>query len=88
MTDADHYSRPERFVERKIAKRYRAAIHKHGLCLVCIHRDRDNTYWGKSVCSVGQGRLHPQCDTDGRSFKFTVDPEAIEQFKEGMKNAA
>ncbi len=81
MTDADHYSRPEMACERKIAKRYRAAIQKRGLCLVCTHRDREATYWGKNVCSIGQARMHPQCDKDGRGFRFTVDAEAIEQFK-------
>lgn len=30
MTDADSYSRPERFTERVAAKRYRAAIQKQG----------------------------------------------------------
>lgn len=88
MTEADAYSRPERFTERKTAKRYRAAIQKRGLCLVCTHRDRDNTYWGKNVCSIGQARMHPQCDRDGRAFRFTVDAEAIEQFKQGMPHAA
>lgn len=88
MTISDAYSKPERFTERKIAKRYRAAIHKCGLCLVCTHRDKHHTYFGMSICSVGEGRRHPQCETDGRPFKFTVDGDAIEQFKQGMKNAA
>lgn len=89
MTDPDHYSRPERFVERGIARRHLELIRQRGFCLVCVHRDTSGTYWGKSVCSLGVGRMHPHCETDGRSLKFTVDEAAIEKFKQGeMKNAA
>ena len=88
MTTPDGYSRPERFTERVAAKRYRAAIQKCGLCLVCAHRDPDNTYWGRVMCQYGTNRVFPQCNTDDRATKFTVDAEAVKRVREGMKNAS
>lgn len=88
MTDADHYSNPERFTERRGAKRYRAAINRLGLCCACIHRDRENTAWGKSICQYGQTRIYPQCQTDGRASKFEPDGEEVHRIMEGMQHAA
>lgn len=88
MTDADHYSTPERFAERRGAKRYAAAINRMGKCCACKHRDRDNTYFGLSMCQYGQNRVFPQCQGDGRPFKFEADGEEVHRIMEGMQNAA
>lgn len=88
MTDADSYSRPERFTERVAAKRYRAAIQKQGECMVCMHRDPDNLFWGRSMCKYGTNRVFPQCKTDDRAAKFTVDAEAVQRAMQGVKRAA
>lgn len=88
MTDADHYSNPERFAERKGAKRYAAAIRNLGQCCACVHRDRENTAWGRSICQYGNARLYPQCKTDGRATQFEVDGEAVQKLMEGIRDAA
>lgn len=80
--DSDVYTQPERYVERKIAKRYRAAIKKRGLCHACVHRDKETTYFGMAVCCIGEARRHPQCESDGRAFKFQFDPATLEEFKD------
>ena len=88
MTDADSYSRPERFTERVAAKRYRAVLAKQGQCKFCIHRDRENTYFDMRVCQYGTARIYPQCQSDGRPFKFEVDSEAVQLAMQGVKDAA
>lgn len=83
MTDADRYSNPERYAERRIAKRYRAAIQKRGLCSACVHRDRDNrTVFGMNCCEIGKDRIHPQCENDGKPKRFVFDPEVLGEFKD------
>ena len=88
MTDADHYSQPERFAERRGAKRYAAAINRLGKCCACIHRDRDATYWGRMICQYGNNRQFPECESDGRPFKFQADGEQVCRLMEGMQRAA
>jgi hypothetical protein len=78
----DSYTRPERAAEIRQAKRYRKAIEKQGLCCACKHRDRSETFWGRNVCRVGQQRMHPQCDRDGKGVRFEFDPDCLEQFKD------
>lgn len=88
MNDSASYSRPERFTERKGAKRYRAAIHKLGECCACIHRDTETTYWGKRICRYGQNRLFPQCKTDGKAHQFEADGEEVTRIMDGIQHAA
>jgi len=88
MSGSDSYSRPERYTERVGAKRYRSFIEKQGICAVCQHRDPDNTYWGRVMCKYGTNRVFPQCKTDERAAKFTVDGDAVKRVMEGMKNAS
>lgn len=65
------------------AKRYRAAIKKRGVCSACIHRDRDvTTVFGMNCCQIGQDRIHPQCEEDGKPKKFEFDPSVLEEFKD------
>jgi hypothetical protein len=78
---ADDFTRPERAAQIRQAKRYKRAIEKCGLCVACIHRDRSQTYWGRNVCRVGQQRMHPQCERDGKGVRFEFDPAVLEQFR-------
>lgn len=79
---ADTLTRPERAAQIRQAKRYRAAIEKRGLCCACKHRDKDNTYFGLSVCSIGQQRRHPQCERDGKAKRFEFDDSVLAQFQD------
>lgn len=81
MTE-DKYTRPERAAEIRLAKRYRSAIEKKGLCSACKHRDREATFWGRSICRIGQQRQHPQCDRDGKGVKFEFDETVLDQFRD------
>lgn len=82
----DDYTRPERAAEvmkaRRAVKRYKAHVERNGLCSVCKHRNRTETFWGRAVCRVGQQRQAPQCQTDGKGVKFEVDVDCLEQFRD------
>ena len=80
MTDGA-LTRPERAAQIRQAKRYKAAIEKRGLCSACKHRDPE-TYFGVSVCSVGQQRRYPQCETDGKATRFEFDDTVLAQFQD------
>ena len=78
---ADNLTRPERAAQIRQAKRYRNAIQKRGICCACIHRDRDRTtVFGMSCCEVGQDRIHPQCEKDGKAKKFQFDDTVLKEF--------
>lgn len=79
---AGKFTGPERSAQVRQAKRYRAAIEKKGLCSACKHRDKSETFWGRSVCRVGQHRMHPQCDRDGKGVVFVFDETVLDQFKD------
>ena len=87
-SSADGWTRPEKYAERVKAKRYRAVIESKGICAVCVHRDPDNLFWGRSMCKYGTNRVFPQCKTDDRAAKFTVDAEAVQRAMQGVKRAA
>jgi len=74
-------TRPERAAQIRQAKRYRAAIEKRGLCCACKNRGTE-TYFGLNVCSVGQQRRHPQCETDGKAPRFEFDDTVLAQFQD------
>lgn len=82
----DDYTRPERSAElmkaRRARKRYDAYKAKHGLCSVCKHRNRSETFWGRSVCRVGHQRTELVCAKDGKGVTFEVDVECLEQFRD------
>ncbi len=71
MTDPEHRA------QRVQAKRYRAAIRRQGTCMACIHRNREETFWGRSVCSVSEARQHPICERDGKLPRFVFDPDCL-----------
>lgn len=79
MSEADDVklTKPEQFAWRKQAKRLRNAIQKEGTCCACIHRDKT---FGKWHCKAAVDRSHPQCVTDGKQPKFTVDPDVLKRF--------
>jgi hypothetical protein len=79
---ADDYTRPERAAEVRQAKRYRAAIKKQGTCVACVHRNRDETFWGRAICKLGDKRQHPQCERDGKDLKFEFDASVLEAFRD------
>ena len=79
---ADSMTRPERAAQIRQAKRYRKAIDKRGLCSACVHRNREETFWGRSVCSIPGNRQHPTCERDGRMPKFQFDPTVLEEFQD------
>jgi len=83
---ADDYTQPERSAEvhkaRRALKRYKAHRAKHGPCSVCRHRDRTATFWGRSICRVGDNRQHPTCEQDGKGARFEFDETVLEQFKD------
>lgn len=83
MTDGA-LTRPERAAQIRQAKRYRAAIEKRGLCCACKHRG-DETYFGLNVCSIGQQRRHPQCETDGKALRFELDDTVLAEFQDQTK---
>jgi hypothetical protein len=59
---------PERYAQRKQAKRLAAAIRKRGRCSACIHRDRT---LGKFHCRNKEDRNGDNCgNTSGPRFKF------------------
>lgn len=80
-------TRPERAAQIRQAKRYRAAINRRGRCCACVHRDRENTYWGRNICSIGDNRQYPQCEQDGRGKRFTFDDTVLSQFQDREKAA-
>lgn len=79
---ADSFTRPERSAQILQAKRYKAKIRRMGTCCACIHRDQTTTYWGRSICSIGDNRQHPQCEQDGKTKTFEFDATVLEQLKE------
>jgi hypothetical protein len=79
---ADNLTRPERAAQIRQAKRYKAEIRKRGTCMACQHRDRSATFWGRSICRIGDNRQHPQCERDGKGLRFEFDPAVLEQFKD------
>lgn len=78
----DGFTRPERAAQIRQAKRYKRAIETRGLCCACVHRDRTQTYWGRNVCRVGQQRMHPQCERDGKGVRFEFDASVLDQFRD------
>lgn len=82
----DDYTRPERAAElmkaRRARKRYDAYKEKNGLCSVCKHRSRSETFWGRAVCRVGNQRQGPACINDGKGVQFEVDVDCLEQFRD------
>lgn len=56
--------------------------------MVCTHRDPDNLFWGRSMCKYVTNRVFPQCKTDDRAAKFTVDAEAVRRAMQWVKRAA
>lgn len=78
--NADDFTRPERAAQIRQAKRYRKAIEKRGLCTACKHRSLGETFWGRSICRIGQQRMHPQCERDGKGLRFEFDDTTLEQF--------
>lgn len=77
---ADEFTRPERAAQIRQAKRYKRAIEKRGVCCACIHRNREEKFWGRNVCRLGQQRQWPACDRDGREPRFTFDPDVLLEF--------
>lgn len=55
---------------------------KAGTCCLCIHRDKEETFWGRSICKLTGNRQHPVCDRDGRKPTFEFDPTVLEAFKD------
>lgn len=80
-------TRPERAAQIRQAKRYRSAIKRRGLCSACVHRNKETTYWGRSICSIGENRQHPQCEQDGRAKRFEFDATVLAQFQDQEKAA-
>lgn len=78
---ADDFTRPERAAQIRQAKRYKAAIEARGICSACKHRS-DETYFGRSVCTIGQMRQHPQCERDGKAKRFEFDDSVLAQFQD------
>lgn len=78
----DSLTRPERAAQVRQAKRYRAAIKREGLCSACKHRDKGTTFWGRSICRIGDNRQHPQCERDGKGVRFEFDADTLEKFKD------
>lgn len=78
----DALTRPERAAQIRQAKRYAAAIKKQGVCCGCKHRSRTEQFWGRSVCRIGQQRMHPQCERDGKGVRFEFDPDCLAQFSD------
>lgn len=76
MTD---FTRPERAAQIRQAKRYKAAIRNQGTCVACKHRSEE-TFWGRSICRIGNNRQHPECEKDGRGLKFEFDDSVLQQF--------
>lgn len=82
--DASFMTREERSYGRMQAKRYKAAMMKHGLCAMCIHRAPDTiTLFGLRVCKHGENRISEHCRVDGKQPKFEVDATAVERFRDG-----
>lgn len=83
----DGYTRPERHAERanarRIRKRMQAVTEREGLCCICMHRDREQKLWGRSVCRIGEQRQHPACDRDGKGLRFAFDAETLPRFQDG-----
>lgn len=81
MTDADTYSRPERFTERqkarrsKLSKRVDALRNREGLCALCVYRDRT---FGLLHCRSDMERRDGRCDRDGKLPRFAVDTKVVE----------
>jgi hypothetical protein len=69
---------PERYAQRKQAKRYAAAIRKRGRCSACIHRDRT---FGTFHCRNKPERNGNNCEsTPGPSFTF--DDTVLKEFSD------
>lgn len=67
---------------QRMAKRYRAAVKRRGLCAVCVHRHTKLVRHGQNLCRVDTGRQHPGCETDGRVPRFEVDGEAVRELSD------
>ena len=80
---ADDLTRPERAAQIRQAKRYRALIDRVGLCRACKHRDRHRTFWGRSMCRIGDHRQHPACERDGQVLRFEFDDSVLNSLREG-----
>ncbi len=71
---ADDLTRPERFAQRLQAKRYRARLHRLGLCYGCVHRDETA---GVYHCRNKEDRQRGACQTDGRAPQFKFDDTVL-----------
>ena len=61
------YTRPERAMERQLAKRTLAKINRAGGCAVCQHAVHG---WGRAACDT-PGRVFPRClSTPGKQFEL------------------
>lgn len=85
MTDADHYTNPEKATERAQARRVRekvyAHVEQHGRCSICKHRSKVERVFKHSVCVIGDIRTHPTCMKDGKGISYELDESVLEQFK-------
>jgi hypothetical protein len=83
VTDADHYTNPERAAEvsgaRKVLKRVKAAQRKFGACCICIHRE---VTFDRPHCRNNPGRSMGQCNLDNRLPKFALDDQSLEQYRD------
>jgi hypothetical protein len=34
------------------------------------------------VCRIGQQRMHPQCEKDGKGVRFEFDESVLQEFKD------
>jgi hypothetical protein len=78
----DDLTRPERAAQIRQAKRYKSAIDKEGRCCACKHRDMGETFFGRRVCKIGQQRIYPQCNNDGKGLRFEFDDSVLPRFSD------
>lgn len=81
----DNLSRPEAFAESRMRKRYRAALRKRGLCAFCCCRE---VTLGIVHCRQVPDRQMGMCQDDGRLPQFRLDDSTLNEFREGMADAA
>jgi len=73
----DDFTRPERAAQVCQAKRYRRQIMAGGGCGFCHNRDKEFTYFGKSVCSSNRYRSFPLCMKDKQAPEFELDQSTL-----------
>lgn len=81
----DNLSRPEAFAEARMRKRYRVALRKRGLCAFCTLRE---VTFGVQHCRKQPERQRGMCQDDGKLPQFRLDDSTLEEFREGVANAA